>query len=211
MLILVNRYPETFDGLSRTDHLGLLATPTRVSVAKIAASGYPWAADNGCYHAFDEPAYRRMLAIIRRRPAGCIFVTLPDVVGDAYATLCLFHRWLGHLIDADESKSLPVALVGQDGLEDLDADFAFGLCDAFFIGGTTKWKLSRAAVDLADEAKRRGLWLHMGRVNKNRRLKIAHDLDCDSADGSSYSWFPKANIPGATAWLRHLDRAPRLF
>lgn len=211
MLILVNRIPKTFEGLARTEHLGFLASPSQTAIATVAAAGRPWAADNDCFHRFDEPAYVKMVADIRRHPGGCLFVTLPDVVGDAHATLRLFHHWIGRLIDPDESKSLPVALVGQDGLEDLDADFAFGLCDAFFIGGTTGWKLSRAAADLADEARRRGLWLHMGRVNRNRRLKIAHDLDCDSVDGSSYSWFPKANIPGATAWLRHLDRAPRLF
>ncbi len=37
--------------------------------------------------------------------------------------------------------------------------------DALFVGGSTYFKLGPTAAGLVREAKRRGLWTHMGRVN----------------------------------------------
>jgi hypothetical protein len=34
---------------------------------------------------------------------------------------------------------------------------------------------------------RRGLWIHMGRVNTKRRLSYAYRIGCDSVDGSQWS------------------------
>ena len=41
------------------------------------------------------------------------------------------------------------------------------------IGGTTSWKLGPAAAGLAAQARRRGLWVHLGRVNSLKRLRYA--------------------------------------
>ena len=154
-------------------------------VESFLAAGLPWAADNGAYSGFDTANYRAFLGRIAFRP-GCLFVAVPDVVSDAGATLASFGEWAlpcratGH----------PLAFVGQDGAEDTILpwhDF-----EAWFIGGTTAWKLSQASVDLAAEAKRRGKWLHCGRVNSMRRLGWACRIGCDSCDGSSYSrWHHK--------------------
>ena len=63
-------------------------------------------------------------------------------------TLDLFDRWYPHI------QHLPLALVGQDGME--DKELPWSCFDCFFIGGSTRWKLSHAALTLAIEAKQQG-------------------------------------------------------
>ena len=101
---------------------------------------------------------------------------------------------------------LPVAFVLQDGQEDLPLPEA----DCYFVGGTTKFKLSQTAHDLVREGKTRGALIHMGRVNSLRRLQTAQDMGCDSVDGSSASMFGDVHIPRFCAFLAGLDRQPTL-
>jgi hypothetical protein len=103
------------------------------------------------------------------------------------------------------------ALVAQDGLEALPVPWeAF---DVLFIGGSTAWKLSEACFSLIAEAKRRGKWVHMGRVNSLRRLRIAKSVGCDSVDGT-YLRFRHALGTGEAeirSWLRDLSGRPFLW
>lgn len=141
--------------------------------------GQPWAADNGRYSAPQDYTDASYLAWLGRMPSeSCLFATAPDVVGDAASTLALSAPMFAHI----RAAGYPVALVAQDGLELLPVpwdDF-----DALFIGGTTAWKLSTDAAELVAEAKRRGKWVHMGRVNSLRRMAYADAIGCDSADGT---------------------------
>jgi len=52
------------------------------------------------------------------------------------------------------------------------------------------------------EAKRRGLHVHMGRVNSRRRAHYAASIGCGSYDGTSGCKFPDANLAKQTAWAR---------
>lgn len=70
-----------------------------------------------------------------------------------------------------------------------------------FLGGDTEWKLSPMATELAREAKMRGKWVHMGRVNSRRRFRLAIEMGCDSADGSHVIFSPKKNVSQLTDWL----------
>ncbi len=81
--------------------------------------------------------------------------------------------------------------------------------DALFLGGDTEWKLSDHARAIAGEAKRRGLWVHMGRVNSLRRIEIAVDFGCDSVDGNFLGFGPDANLPQLLHWLETLHGQPR--
>jgi hypothetical protein len=119
---------------------------------------------------------------------NCLFVVCPDVVADARATLSLFNEWALEV----RATGQPLAFVGQDGAEDLD--LPWGYFEAWFIGGSTRWKLSQASFDLAREAKARGKHVHMGRVNSMRRLRLALRFGSDSCDGSSYSRFHHRSI-----------------
>ena len=60
--------------------------------------------------------------------------------------------------------------------------------------------------DLIPAAKEKGKWLHMGRVNGRRRLRVAVHSGCDSVDGSSLSRFPRTWIPPLVAMARELEQ-----
>lgn len=129
-------------------------------------AGLRWACDNDAFSGFHEARYRRMLDAVYGIP-GCLFVTLPDVVEDAAATLELADLWLPEL----EARGLPPALVSQDGLA--AGDVPWDRLRALFVGGSTDWKYAEESVAVVREAQRRGLWVHFGRVNTMRRATWA--------------------------------------
>jgi hypothetical protein len=190
MLLICHGHP-TLVRYRDDAHLGRLVQPRSFgSVALTATAGIPWAADNDAYNGWSEEAalrYVRMLDALHALP-GCLFVTLPDVVGDARKTAERFSVWLPALVE----RSLPVALVAQDGIDELGVPW--GKIDALFIGGTNDFKLGPVARDLVAEAKTRGKWVHMGRVNSLRRISYAAEIGCDSLDGTKYSMFPDTYI-----------------
>lgn len=165
-------------------NLGRLVQPRHFPrIAETAERGVSWAADNDCFQGLDIDAYCAMLDRLRRLQ-GCLFVTVPDVVGDAYETARRFERWC----PAPARRGLPVGLVAQDGLENLGRwlDSAWPRIDALFIGGSTSWKLGAHAGALVAEARPRGRWVHMGRVNSARRIAYAKAIGCDSVDGTKW-------------------------
>jgi hypothetical protein len=147
-----------------------------------------WAADNAAFSRFDAEAYVSMLARVRGLP-GCLFVTAPDVVGDAFATRELWRDWYPAL----SAYGLPLAFVLQDGVEDVGVPWLE--CGAVFVGGSTAFKLGPTARMCVQEAKRQGKWVHMGRVNTAARLRYAQHIGCDSVDGSGFARFPDAMFP----------------
>ncbi len=197
--MLVSGATRTVEKYKGNPFLGRLLTPAGWhSVEGLATSGLPWAADNAAFSGFDEPRYTRMIDRIVGR-AGCLFVTAPDVVADAKATLKLFRRWRPVLA----GKGLPVAFVAQDGQERLRTPW--DEIDALFLGGTTDWKLGEGAKALAEEARARGRWLHMGRVNTRKRIRVAHAWGCDSIDGSGFSRWSESKIPKGLRWINECE------
>jgi len=170
MLLFVSK---SHDQLPRRERVGSLVTPLNGAIP-----GDVYGADNGAYTGFDPDRYRAMLERLRSYP-GCRFVAVPDVVGDAAATDALWWEWSGEV-----AKHLPAAYVSQDG-----ATVIPRYASALFIGGTTEWKLSDASRSLVQEAHRRHLWIHMGRVNSHQRLRTAQSWGCHSIDGSSLTWW----------------------
>lgn len=163
-------------GRGYDENVGLLLTPNNnVDMQDLMALRVPWAADNGAFSGFDTNKFLSFLTRIRGY-CGCLFVACPDVVGNAVATVDMYNKWAGEILYND----LPVAFVLQDGQEDMELPDA----DAYFVGGSTAFKLSDSATDLIVEAKRRGAWVHMGRVNSKQRLKHAHVRGVDSVDGT---------------------------
>lgn len=193
-MILVHASPKTLAPY-RTENLGVLSSPRRFYKESEGIETWPWAADNDAFSKWDEGRYRDMLDGIEGLE-GCLFVTAPDVVAKPKATLALFGDWLPTLVDVGQ----PIALVGQDGLAAESVpwdDFS-----AFFVGGSTEWKLGNHAAGLIREAKERGKWVHMGRVNSYQRARYARWLGCDSIDGTQFSWFRDAKLPGHLNALR---------
>jgi hypothetical protein len=176
----------------RPSNLGVLSSP-RCVYRDAHDKGFKWAADNDAYLAWDEDRFVRMLDKITGIP-GCLFVAAPDVVGDAWATLTRFYEWDQEI----KATGQPIAFVAQDGLE--HAPVPWDDIDALFIGGSTDFKLGLDAAAAGREAKRRGKWLHMGRVNTRQRVKYAKSIGCDSVDGTNFSMYRQTNLPWALEW-----------
>lgn len=199
-MLLVSGSTRTVESLAARwpDRLGHLLTPSnRNSISSILGTGLSWGVDNGAYSGFDPDAFRRKLRHAQGQPR-LLWICCPDSVANAKETLALFKQWAEEV-----SQSGPVAFVGQDGQEDLPVPWEAFSC--FFIGGSTEWKLSQAATDLAREAKRRGKWVHLGRANSRRRFEHAKDMGCDSVDGSSASMFGDKYIHKYCLWLSQID------
>jgi hypothetical protein len=183
----------------RAGDLGYIDTPAQ---GNKRPEGVTWAADNGCFGK-GYPGDGEWFAWLRRNAAdasSCLFAVAPDVVADAAATLERSRPWLPRI----RSLGYPAALVAQDGLEDLDVPW--DEFDVLFIGGSTEWKLGPYARAVIHEAKRRGKWVHMGRVNSEKRYRYAHALGCDSADGTFLVFGPDKNLPRLKTWLRSADQ-----
>lgn len=174
--------------------LGQIVTP---ATGNRLEPGRTWCADNAAFSGGypGDDAYLAWLAARARLAADCVFAVAPDVPFDAAATLKLSALMLPRI----RALGYPVALCAQDGLEDLDVpwdDF-----DVLFIAGSTEWKLSTAAALIAREAKARGKWVHMGRVNSWRRLQYAAAIGCDSCDGTYLAFGPDRNLSTLLDWL----------
>ena len=160
---------------------GQLMTP----LTKYADASMEFGIDNGAYSSFHHGRFRALLK--RRGPVRerCKFVAVPDVVGNGRRTLEVFRHFEG-------LDDWPLALVLQDGVEDLDIPWQE--IAAIFVGGTTHFKMSQAASDLVKAAGLLEKHIHVGRVNTPDRWKHFADLGahtCDGSGASRYDWMIK--------------------
>jgi hypothetical protein len=188
----------------RTGRIGYMKTPNNNPLTDDHAV---WALDNGCFTGAypGDDAYLALLDRLAAHKDRCLFVALPDVVGDARATLARSHR-VWHQIR--NVRDWPVALVLQDGMEHMTDLIPWGGMEWVFVGGSTDWKLGPAAASLCSIARSHGVRVHVGRVNSQQRFTYARDvLGADSADGTFLAFGPDANLPKVLGWLRSNDQA----
>ena len=195
MIILVSGATRTVRRL-RADHASTLGELIVPASGNWPSPGRTWACDNGAFSGFDEAKFVRMMERLRGI-VGCRFVTAPDVVADSAATLVLFDAWESRI----RERGYPVALVAQDGL--VPGDVPWERIDALFIGGSTEWKLSVHARALVENAKRRGKWVHVGRVNTRKRMTRMMSWGVDSIDGTQWSRWADTHLARG---LRHVER-----
>lgn len=187
------------------DH-GRLLTPRHYSRALgTSIRGIPWAIDNDGFGGFDAAAYRSMIDSLiwdqgRWGDPACLWINAPDLfVPDGSPchdeTLDLWSEWRGELA----LTGWPLSFVLQVGSS--PHNVPWGELDAVFLGGTTEWKLGCVARELVREAKRRGKWVHMGRVNSVRRIAYAKAIGVDSVDGTGWARFRDAMMPKGLAAL----------
>jgi len=202
--------------------IGYIDTPAQ---GNKRPAGVVWCADNGCFGK-GWPGSEKWLAWLEKNAddaADCLFATAPDVVGDAAATLDRSAPFLPKI----RALGYPAALVAQNGLENLEVPW--DTFDVLFIGGSLEclpcrfvwpsdrkpkrgercplcwrmlreWKLSTASAALVRDAKARGKWVHMGRVNSGRRYQYAHHIGCDSVDGTYLTFGANINLPKLLTW-----------
>jgi hypothetical protein len=123
-------------------------------------------------------------------PPNLLFVTVPDVPFDGVATLRRFAEW------APMMPHLPLAFCVQDGAGAAGIPWNWPGLRCLFMAGSTDYKLSVEMAAICREGKRRGLWIHAGRVNSRKRIRYLHQLDCvDSLDGTGFDQWRDANLP----------------
>lgn len=157
-----------------------------------------WAADNGCFSpAWNQTYWRTWIDLVDPR---ALFAVVPDTVGDWQQTRM---DWIVHHSTV-KNAGLRAAYVLQDG--QTSNWMPWDDLDAVFIGGSTEWKMSDESRTLVDEAKTRGKWVHMGRVNSQKRIELAVGWGCDSADGTYISFGPDINTPKLVKMMRYGKR-----
>lgn len=158
--------------------------------------GRPWCLDNGVFSGdFDEGRFWKTMNRLRPYQSTCLFVVAPDVVGNAIATMDSYRYWGCRL----KAAGWPVAFVAQDGQELYPFPPEF---DCLFVGGSTVWKMSNEAIDCIHRAKLAGKWVHVGRVNSQKRLRHFQLAGVDSADGTGVAINPGKNYPVIDFQLR---------
>jgi hypothetical protein len=210
---------------------GLLDQITTPASRNRLESGVAWCADNGIYsRAYPgDGQYLRWLSGLPDS-ARCRFAVAPDVVADHNATL--ERSW--PMLRPIRALGLPVALCAQNGAtsDDLpwdyiDVVFLAGIVECAPCGWTpaitdlpvescpdghrlTEWKIGDVATAITAEAKTRGKWVHMGRVNTRGRVLAAKRMGVDSADGTYLAFGPDQNLPRLLSWLcEPAGEAPR--
>jgi hypothetical protein len=103
-------------------------------------------------------------------------------------------------IDVVLAQCPRVLIAVQDGMGTDDVRSFLGDRVGIFVGGSTAWKESTIEI-WADLGIKIGCWVHVGRVNSARRLRLCTASGVTSFDGTSASRF-------ATT-LPHLDAARR--
>lgn len=141
----------------------------------------PWAIDNGAFiaHTSGEPwdADRFLRGVDRLAESHLAprWIVVPDVVGDAAATLERWEEWAPRM----RAYGWPLAFAAQDGHRSADVPPD---ADVVFLGGSTAWK--RGAIRPFCAAHPR---VHVGRVNTYRWLRVCADAGAESVDGTG--WF----------------------
>jgi hypothetical protein len=166
--------------------LGMIVQPKSYREGYLRRAGlYKWIAiDNGRFteagrRLFWPEEYTRMIrAGLEVAGDYLLFATAPDVPFDWHATLRLSRPWLDRIL----RMGCPVALCAQEGMT--MESIPWDEFDCLFVGGKDEFKEGPLVRDACLEAKRRGKWIHMGRVNGMRRMLIALDYGVDSLDGT---------------------------
>jgi hypothetical protein len=224
--------PAVHDAM-RDGTIGFIGTPAQ---GNKRPEGLTWCADNGCFSdKWDEAKWWQYLVDNAGGVATCLFAVAPDVVGDAWRSHMRSYPWLAKI----KALGYRVAYVFQNGADrhpipwhDFDVAFLGGSpecvpCNYVFREKRkpkrdepcprcnrllTEWKLGAVARSLAAEAKSRGKWVHVGRVNSARRWRycatpIEHGgLGADSCDGTYLTFGPDTNLPKLLAWTRNNDQ-----
>jgi hypothetical protein len=153
----------------------------------LRTEGFPYALDNGAWNAyangtpFDSDAFLRALDEL----GECAdFIVLPDIVAGGRRSLDFSLSWLDRVRVFGRLMLLPV----QDGMSVQMVDTAIAEGMGIFVGGTTEFK-EKSLPDWGSFANMFGIYIHCGRVNSRRRLKLCKQAGVDSFDGSGPSRF----------------------
>lgn len=165
----------------------------------IGADNGQWSERDNPDAPFNEDRFTRFLEWLGDR---AMFIVLPDIVCGGLASLALSLSWLERLRGHSSLLLIPV----QDGMTpEMIAPF---LSDrvGIFVGGSTEWKEATLPIwgQLAADA---GCYVHAGRINTVRRIKLCAAAGIHGIDGSSVSRYA-VTLPPLDAATRQFDLEP---
>jgi hypothetical protein len=136
-----------------------------------------WMLDNGEFtKKFKLEKWLEVLNDKKQFTSFCKGVVIPDELYDAGRTLDKFWKFVEYV-----PKEYPIAFVTQNGVT--SKMIPWDNIDTLFIGGDDQHKL-KDSFPLINEAHKRGKWVHIGRVNSPKRIKIF--WMADSCDGTHF-------------------------
>jgi len=194
------------------EEFGYMRTP---KMGNRPVEGSVWFADNGCFSSKGEREFKldEYLTWLRSQDEKtCLGATAPDKVGQAVETVKRSRpvlpllRQIGYAASFVAQDGLSVnsegSLVAKSETEELS--ISWDEFDVLFIGGSTEYKLGATLAAVVKEAKSRGKWVHMGRVNSFKRWLYAASIECDSVDGTFLAFGPVKNLLRMQVWIDKL-------
>ena len=163
--------------------------------------GFPYALDNGAWSAFTRGQpfdVRSFTVALRKMGPGADWTVLPDIVAGGLPSLELSLRWMRQVLDETPRALLAV----QDGMTTEDVRPFLGPRVGLFVGGSTDWKIQTLPF-WGGLGRELGCWVHVGRVNTCRRIRLCHCVGATSFDGTSASRFSKT-LPRLDSAVRQL-------
>lgn len=165
----------------------------------IGADNGQWSERDNIAAPFNADRFNRFLEWLGDR---ALYIALPDIVCGGLASLDLSLTWLEKLRGHSSLLLIPV----QNGMTPtIIAPF---LSDrvGIFIGGDTEWKEATLPIwgKLAADA---GCYVHAGRVNSARRIRLCAQAGIHSIDGSSVTRFA-CTLPPLDLAVRQADIEP---
>tara|TARA_R110002153_G_scaffold267938_1_gene432335 strand:+ start:170 stop:718 length:549 start_codon:yes stop_codon:yes gene_type:complete len=145
----------------------------------------PYALDNGAWTAhqqgteFNSAAFEEAVSIAG---AGADWIVAPDIVEGGMESLEFSLSWLSRL------EAYSVLLAVQDGMTVSDIRPHLSGRVGIFVGGSTDWKID-SMCEWGQLAKAVDCYLHVGRVNTCRRIRLCQRAGADSFDGTSATKF----------------------
>ena len=145
----------------------------------------PYALDNGAWTAhqqgteFNSAAFEEAVSIAG---GGADWIVAPDIVAGGLDSLLFTLEWLPRLED------YRVLIAVQDGMNEDHIRQHIGHRVGIFVGGSTDWKLDTMC-KWGALAKHLGAYLHIGRVNTVRRIRLCQKAGANSFDGTSATRF----------------------
>jgi len=182
---------------------GYMLNVNRKIGQELEAVRYPWMLDNGAFsEAWNEDTWRKRLEKLSPYADTCIAAIVPDMILDATATLARWHVYapevkaLGYKAAFATQNGCTVGMVPWDEM------------DVLFIGGSDAHRV-RECWPLIAEAKRRSMWVHVGRVNSAKRIQ--QFCVADSVDGTHLSVEPSVRNQEKLLWaIEHCNGIKRL-
>lgn len=154
--------------------------------------GFPYCIDNGAWTAFlqgrpwDEAKF---IGIVNLLGAGADFIVLPDIVAGGMESFEISAQWIPRL-----EGVAPLLFPVQNGQPpELVAEIVEQTGVGIFVGGDTEWKETTLPIWGHLKAQL-GCYLHVGRMNSRRKIKLCAMAGADSFDGTSLTkWSDSAD------------------